>query len=760
MTSPAGPTSLAEYSLALRAGTMLADQYSIVGVLGRPGGFGITYLAEDIRLESLVAIKEFLPRELATRAPDSTAVVTHSSDGGGGFRHGLEQFLREARTLAKIHHPSVVRVRQFFEANGTAYLVMDYLEGQTMHDLLKQEGGRLPAAQSVEIMLRVLDGLRAAHKLNIYHRDVKPSNIYITSYGLPVLLDFGAARQATGVTSSKMTAVLTPGFAPLEQYGHRGQGPWTDIYASAAVLYLAITGVDPVPATDRVGEEVDPLVCPADINPEIGQALSDAIMKGLAMAARNRPQTAEEFQRLLTAAIADMKSPAQRADHSVPDPVPTGPKPGTVPYIPALADTLGPADIASPEPLRPSASGSSPLVPIVPSLADTLGPADIPRLETPATAPPVPAKPPLSVPSLADTVAGFWVNPPRPAELTISDAFKTPIEKEVTRQPIVESDLPIEHDFDDEDDTPAERGSRGLSAGSADVLDVDVPVDELPSVFTPAIDAYPESLPGGESGGGRPGLWARATNTREKRIGLAAVGLLVLVGSGVYFVTPRAEQPVVAAVADTTASTGETTPVVDSTAIRDSIARVQDSIALADSMTRAATGAKVRDSVRLAKAAAARAAKDAALKAAPATHDSARPNEPTVTPQTSAAALANAAEEHLRASLEEFVNVLHSRNESAITAALDDSERSAEARASFLKFLRDRRPGVASVTPAEVSITGDIAHQLFTVKFTWREGRIRRSDHSDYAVFRATAHHSYGKWTSSKPELTRPPESK
>jgi hypothetical protein len=104
--------------------------------------------------------------------------------------------------------------------------------------------------------------------------------------------------------------------------------------------------------------------------------------------------------------------------------------------------------------------------------------------------------------------------------------------------------------------------------------------------------------------------------------------------------------------------------------------------------------------------------------------------------------------------------VLHSRNEGAITAALDDSERSAEARASFLKFLRDRRPGVVSVTPAEVSITGDIAHQLFTVKFTWREGRIRRSDHSDYAVFRATAHHSYGKWTSSKPELTRPPESK
>src|SRR5262245_50824341 len=174
MSSPVGQTGLAEYSLALRAGTMLADQYSIVGVLGRPGGFGITYLAEDIRLESLVAIKEFLPRELATRAPDSTAVVTHSGDSDGGFKHGLEQFLREARTLAKIHHPSVVRVRQFFEANGTAYLVMDYLEGQTLTDLLKEQGGRIPPPQAVEIINRVLDGLRAAHLLNIYHRDVKP----------------------------------------------------------------------------------------------------------------------------------------------------------------------------------------------------------------------------------------------------------------------------------------------------------------------------------------------------------------------------------------------------------------------------------------------------------------------------------------------------------------------------------------------------------------------------------------------------------
>ena len=298
------PVGLSEYSIALKAGTLLVDQYSIVGVLGRPGGFGITYLAEDLRLDTLVAIKEFFPRELATRAPDQSSIITHSGDHDSSFHRGLEQFLREARTLAKIHHPSVVRVRQFFEANGTAYLVMDYLEGQTLSDLVREAGGRLPAQRSVEIIMHVLEGLRAAHALNIYHRDVKPTNIYITSAGLPVLLDFGAARQATGTSGASMTAVLTPGFAPLEQYGHRGQGPWTDIYATAAVLYHILTGVDPVPATDRVADETDPMVVPADIDPAIGQPLSEVVMKGLAMAPRARPQTAPEYQVMLREALA------------------------------------------------------------------------------------------------------------------------------------------------------------------------------------------------------------------------------------------------------------------------------------------------------------------------------------------------------------------------------------------------------------------------------------------------------------------------
>ncbi len=811
MTSPAGQTGLAEYSLALRAGTMLADQYTIVGVLGRPGGFGITYLAEDIRLESLVAIKEFLPRELATRAPDSTAVVTHSgTDNDGGFRHGLEQFLREARTLAKIHHPSVVRVRQFFEANGTAYLVMDYLEGQTLNELLKQEGGRLPVPQAVEIINRVLDGLRAAHALNIYHRDVKPSNIYITTAGLPVLLDFGAARQATGATSSKMTAVLTPGFAPLEQYGHRGQGPWTDIYAASAVLYHMITGVDPVPATDRVGEDVDPMLGPADIDPDIGQPLSDAIMKGLAMAARNRPQTADEFQRLLTAALVGTPPSAMGMGRSslatdTPSaPVdsarvkPTSATGGSAPFIPSLADTLGPADIASPDPLRPAASGAIPVMPIVPSLANTLGPADLPRPTFPPTN--APSGSPPSVPSLADTVAAWRVTPSRPpvtddraspttspapivelpvepsvapieppadavtepsagdsAALFLSDAFNSPPDME---SPVTAPGSRADSSFDQ----PVESSELDTAAVRDDTVPVGIDRPDSDVPFGIAAGSEPVAVDGHD--GARP-IWVRATDTRQKRIGLAAAALVVLVGSGIVLKSSGGSEQVVVPAPDTTTkvSTGETTPAVDSTAYRDSLLQVarRDSIARADSTAKAvALAAKVKDSVRLASRAAA-GRSDAPGRGAVTTvapnQDSARAAD-AAAQQAAAAALAVTAAEHLRAVVDEFATVLRSRDDAAIAAALGESDKSADARANFLKFAHDRRPEVASVTPAEVTLDGDAAHQYFTVKFFWREGRVRRSEHMDYSVFRATVRHYAGKWTADKPEITRPPESK
>ena len=206
--------------------TLLHDQYLVGRVLGKPGGFGITYLGWDLHLQMRLAIKEYLPRELAGRATDRATVAAHSSDDGEQFRYGLEQFLREARTLAHLDHPNIVGVRHFFEANGTAYLVMNYYQGLSLAEYLDQQGGHMPEEQATQLMLPILDGLRAVHAKDFLHRDIKPQNIYLArldSGGVrPILLDFGAARQAMGEHSRSLSVVLTPGYAPFEQYHRKG----------------------------------------------------------------------------------------------------------------------------------------------------------------------------------------------------------------------------------------------------------------------------------------------------------------------------------------------------------------------------------------------------------------------------------------------------------------------------------------------------------------------------------------------------------
>lgn len=292
-------SAASEYTISLPPGAMVA-QYRIEHVLGRPGGFGITYLATDVNLEAQVALKEFLPRDIVGRSPDRSTVVPHSSGDGELFKYGLEQFLREARTLAKLDHPNLVRVRSFVEANSTAYLVMDYYEGQTLLEHLRKNDGRLPWRTATEVVIRLLDGLSAAHDKGILHRDVKPENIYLTRSGRPVLLDFGAAREAVMEKSQSLTTILTPGFAPIEQYGRRSkQGPWTDVYAAAAVLYQCITGERPPEATDRIVEDfLQPMSVFA---PQVPTALDALVHRSLAVHAQFRPQTAREFQDLLVA---------------------------------------------------------------------------------------------------------------------------------------------------------------------------------------------------------------------------------------------------------------------------------------------------------------------------------------------------------------------------------------------------------------------------------------------------------------------------
>ena len=307
--------------LALPPRTVLASQYVVGRVLGRPGGFGVTYLGWDLRLETRVAIKEYLPRDMAGRDPDHRSVALHADEDTASFRYGLDQFLLEARTLAKFNHPRVVRVRTFFEENGTAYLVMDYVDGVSLAEHLDRAGGVLTEAQALAIMMPILDGLREIHRRGFLHRDIKPQNIYLTTDGSPILLDFGAARLALGERSRSLSVVLTPGFAPFEQYHRRGeQGPWTDIYACAATLYTLVTGRTPPDALER--EKDDSLPAPRTVRSGLSPAFSAALVKAMSTDPHHRPASVEEFQALLRSRSAAPETESLAETVNFTEPVP------------------------------------------------------------------------------------------------------------------------------------------------------------------------------------------------------------------------------------------------------------------------------------------------------------------------------------------------------------------------------------------------------------------------------------------------------
>jgi len=228
----------------------MLQEYRIEQVLGA-GGFGITYRARDTNLDKDVAIKEYLPGELAMRAPDGN-VVAQATSHEAGYKWGLERFLLEARTLAKFSHPHIVRVLRYFEANSTAYMVMDYEKGDPLKTVLQLDP-QPPEEKLKALVAPLLDGLSAVHATGFLHRDIKPDNIFIRANGTPVLIDFGAARQAMGGEAKSLTSILTPGYAPLEQYAGEGkQGPWTDLYAMGGVLYRAVADKNPPDAVSRI----------------------------------------------------------------------------------------------------------------------------------------------------------------------------------------------------------------------------------------------------------------------------------------------------------------------------------------------------------------------------------------------------------------------------------------------------------------------------------------------------------------------------
>ena len=294
---------------------MLQGRYLVGRTLGA-GGFGITYLAKDTLSGGLCAVKEYLPSVLAVRDATTKKVRPSSMDNEGTYKHGLSMFHREAQMLRKFTgNPSIVQVFDDFEANGTAYFVMEYLDGVTLKTLMQSMGGRIPVDLAFEILQNIAAVLSEVHRQGMLHRDISPENIFITKAGDSKLIDFGATRFFVGERSQSLSVILKPGFAPPEQYSSRGkQGPWTDLYALCATFYAACTGFNIPDAPDRLaGEPVRPL---AVIAPGISHKLADAVELGLSLDWRMRQPDIGEFFKSINGGAAG--TPPPQVQHHAP----------------------------------------------------------------------------------------------------------------------------------------------------------------------------------------------------------------------------------------------------------------------------------------------------------------------------------------------------------------------------------------------------------------------------------------------------------
>jgi len=295
---PAQPVSHVD---ALPPGTRLAE-FEVQGLLG-VGGFGLVYRAYDTSLQRAVAIKEYMPAALAARL-DGTTVSVRSSADQATYQSGLQSFIAEARLLAQFDHPSLVKVYRFWEANNTAYMVMPLYRGVTLKQARSQMAAPPPEAWLRAVLWSVLQGLHVLHRNDALHRDISPDNIFLQDMGPPVLLDLGAARRAISDKSHRLTAILKVNYAPIEQYAEAEdlkQGPWTDLYALAAVVYSCLRNDPPLPATTRVVRDSLPTVrsLVATVKEHFGLSYSDefvrTIQHALAVQPADRPQNLAAF---------------------------------------------------------------------------------------------------------------------------------------------------------------------------------------------------------------------------------------------------------------------------------------------------------------------------------------------------------------------------------------------------------------------------------------------------------------------------------
>ena len=281
----------------LSAGIVLQNRYEIGAVVGA-GGFGITYAAWDRVLEQRVAIKEYMPGEFSTRTPGETRVSVYGGEKEEQYKNGRDKFYEESQRLAKFQDvPGIVQIYNSFEENETAYLVMEFLEGETLGERLKRDK-RIPEQEAVGIILPVLQALTEVHRVGILHRDIAPNNIFLTKDGGVKLLDFGASRSVTGTHSKSLTVLYKEGYTPEEQYRSRGdQGTWTDVYEVAATLYKMLTGTVPPGALER--RRKDTLKLPSKMGIKVTKQTEQALLNALNVDIRYRTKTADAFMQEL-----------------------------------------------------------------------------------------------------------------------------------------------------------------------------------------------------------------------------------------------------------------------------------------------------------------------------------------------------------------------------------------------------------------------------------------------------------------------------